>query len=127
MYQRSILPDLEYRLRHLDIVYTLAYPDIFVTLDGENLSAIVFYVGHGHRDRLVAHEQEARTACQCEKCMVIRSIWDAGLMVQRCIQAEGLTNEEGMELEREFIITRFSSQHLVNVQHNRYRRRKRVS
>jgi hypothetical protein len=42
-----------------------------------------FYVGKGQRNRIYAHEGEARTDCRCHKCQVIRKIWRNGGEVQR--------------------------------------------
>lgn len=42
-----------------------------------------FYVGKGKRDRIYAHENEARRDCPCHKCRVIRKIWRNGGEVQR--------------------------------------------
>ncbi len=43
----------------------------------------VFYVGKGARDRIEAHESEARRGSEHPKCARIRDIWSAGLQVVR--------------------------------------------
>ena len=104
-----------------DIVYILSYPKGFCLPTGEDLAGIVFYVGKGLPNRIMAHEKEATTSCSCEKCQVIRSIWDVKLMVQRDIVAKDLTPAQSTELERECLLVRFSGPYLVNKQHNRHR------
>lgn len=69
-------------------VYFHAYPD------GRK-----FYIGKGTGSRLFAHEVEARTGCECEKCQVIRGIWADGGFVLKGIVFE--TFDEAMALQRE--------------------------
>lgn len=56
-------------------VYTLADPR----------TGAPFYVGKGCRDRISAHEAEARKGRVSRKCDKIREIWFAGLTVQKAI------------------------------------------
>lgn len=55
-------------------VYTLARPNLKV-----------FYVGKGCGKRIYQHEREARGACRCHRCNVIRKIWRDGGEVVRSI------------------------------------------
>ena len=43
----------------------------------------MFYVGKGQKDRISAHESEARGESQHPKCQRIRDIWNCGLEVVR--------------------------------------------
>jgi hypothetical protein len=52
-------------------VYVLARP-----------SGVPFYVGKGKGKRVGAHKYEARSACRCHKCNIIRKIWREGGEVQ---------------------------------------------
>jgi len=53
-------------------VYVLARPD-----------GAPFYVGKGTRNRMYAHDYEARSGHKCHKCSIIRKIWREGGKVQR--------------------------------------------
>lgn len=43
----------------------------------------VFYVGKGQRDRVAAHEAEAKAGSEHPKCQRIREIWACGMQVVR--------------------------------------------
>ena len=55
-------------------VYTYAFPD-----------GTVFYVGKGNHARIDDHERKARNGCDCDKCRIIRQIWESGHPVQKRI------------------------------------------
>lgn len=65
----------------------------------------VFYVGKGVRDRIEAHEKEAKSGSDHQKCVVIREIWASGHSVKRKI-AKRFSEEaaayayEASEIER---------------------------
>lgn len=73
-----------------------------------------FYVGKGKRNRIYAHENEARTDCQCHKCRVIRKIWKSGGEVQRY---KVLTTHDEMEAYayEAQLITLIGRESLVNL------------
>lgn len=84
-------------------VYVLAYPD-----------GKPFYVGKGTKDRIFAHEVEARTGHRCRKCRVIRKVWSQGGQIQRYYVFT--TDDEHEALQYEFeIIAMFGRSTLVNL------------
>ncbi len=90
-------------------VYTYAYPD----------TGIVFYVGKGTQGRIDEHEREARIGCECQKCQVIRQIWDTSNPVQKRIVFESLVESEALDQERR-LIEQNSSIILVNKLMNKH-------
>jgi hypothetical protein len=62
---------------------------------------LAFYVGKGQRDRLLAHEGEARKGVCSEKCLRIRDIWDAGLEVRREVVAHFRDEQAAYDYEAE--------------------------
>lgn len=88
-------------------VYALAYPD-----------GRVFYVGKGTSDRILEHEQEARSGGTSRKCDIIRSIWASGGQVVRVKLAFFNTDEEALAYEA-FLIS--SLDELANIQEGRKR------
>lgn len=84
-------------------VYTLAYPD-----------GTVFYVGKGTKNRLNAHEREARNGKQSYKCHVIRKIWANGGEVVKTKVRENLTEADAYAYEIE-LISSYERRHLTNM------------
>jgi hypothetical protein len=87
---------------HRHYVYTLAYSD-----------GRVFYVGKGKGDGINAHEQEARSGVQSQKCAIIRAIWEQGGEVVKSKVAYFASDEEATRYER-FLISSLDG--LANVQ-----------
>ncbi len=75
-------------------VYSLAYPD-----------GRVFYVGKGCKQRINFHEYEARIGHQCNRCDIIRAIWDQGRQVIKRKEYVQLSEEEAYRLESQLIDT----------------------
>lgn len=73
-------------------VYTLARPD-----------GSVFYVGKGKAYRVNAHEKEAATGCECPRCFVIQSAWNAGEAIIKTIVFESSEENAVLTAEREMI------------------------
>ena len=90
-------------MRHY--VYTLAYPS--------EMSGSVFYVGKGSTVRSKVHEQEAKGECDCKKCMVIRSIWNAGHKVVTSVVFESYDPDLAYDHERT-LIQSYGPEILVN-------------
>jgi hypothetical protein len=63
----------------------------------------VFYVGKGQGKRVFGHEREAKSACPCHKCRVIRKIWREGGEVQRSIVFTTDDEHAALAYEREQI------------------------
>lgn len=63
----------------------------------------VFYVGKGCRDRIYAHEKEAKKGVISPKCDRIREIWDVGLVVVRREVARFLDEASALAYESERI------------------------
>lgn len=74
-------------------VYVLARPD------GEP-----FYVGKGQKNRIYRHEDEARRGHTCDKCDVIREIWQAGGEIQRSVVLTTNDEQEAFAYETELIL-----------------------
>jgi hypothetical protein len=74
----------------------------------------VFYVGKGIRARIEEHEREAQRGCDCEKCHVIRKIWESGESVQKRIVYETLTEQEALEYESHLINNVYGLENLTN-------------
>ncbi len=87
-------------------VYTYALPD-----------GTVFYVGKGNHARIDAHEREARKGCDCEKCRIIRQIWESGHPIQKRIVLETLVEAEALVQERS-LIDRYAGPQLTNIRGN---------
>jgi hypothetical protein len=62
---------------------------------------LAFYVGKGQRDRLLAHESDARKGVCSEKCDRIREIWAAGQEVDRLIVAYFRGEQAAYDFEAE--------------------------
>ena len=63
----------------------------------------VFYVGKGARNRLDAHEHEARSGIKSHKCNKIRSIWEDGHQIVKRKVAQFWDEEAAYEHEAERI------------------------
>ncbi len=83
-------------------VYTLARPD-----------STVFYVGKGSGKRITQHEQEALRGCPCEKCAMIRELWQQGATVQRTIVLHTDNEQAALAHEAE-LIRAYGRETLVN-------------
>jgi len=93
--------------------YTYAYPDGYIE-DGIDLTDIVFYVGKGTKGRIDQHEKEAQKGCDCQKCQVIRRIWEKGFPVKKRIVFETLVESDALTREME-LIAKHSGKHLTNI------------
>jgi hypothetical protein len=62
-----------------------------------------FYVGKGCGNRVMVHDTEARSGCDCRKCQVIRDIWKKGGKVHRYIVFTTDNELEALAYERETI------------------------
>lgn len=82
-------------------VYTYSYPD-----------GTPFYVGKGTSSRISVHESEAKSNCQCQKCQIIRGIWEKGQPVQKRFVFETFSESEALDREKELIAK--YTQSLVN-------------
>lgn len=87
-------------------VYAYAFPD-----------GTVFYVGKGNHARIDDHEREARNGCDCDKCRIIRQIWESGHPVQKRIVFETLVEAEALVQERS-LIERYTGPQLTNIHGN---------
>jgi excisionase family DNA binding protein len=110
-------------------VYTLAYPQGFLSEDGTDLSSIVFYVGKGtvylndlYTERIDQHEIEARSGFKSKKCDAIREIWKQGLQVQKSKVYETISEADVIQYEKECIKNRYLSVYLTNDKGNIYAR-----
>ncbi len=84
-------------------VYTLSYPyDNPHTRRGTRYG-LVFYVGKGIGARIHLHEEDARRGCDCQKCQVIRDIWNHGGYVRKRIHFTTRDERAAFERERELI------------------------
>lgn len=105
--------------------YVLKYPEGFF-VDGVDVSGVVFYVGKGKvasrwqaYERIDQHEAEARGACECRKCCVIRGIWDKGMQVDKARIFESAREWEVLTREEQDIKVTYSSPYLTNFVYNR--------
>jgi len=74
----------------------------------------IFYIGKGKEKRPFAHRVEANAGCECKKCQMIRSIWDAGYDVRLNYVYE--TEDERAALLREKqLIARIGLRRLCNL------------
>lgn len=96
--------------------YTYGYPDGYIK-DAIELTDIVFYVGKGTKSRINAHEREALTGCECDKCQVIREIWKNGYPVKKRLVFETLIEEEAFKNEKDLIL-KHSGKYLTNITYN---------
>lgn len=62
-----------------------------------------FYVGKGKGDRIHQHEKEARKGCPCQKCRVIRRIWQQGKEVCKYIVYTTEVSAEAYAFEAELV------------------------
>jgi hypothetical protein len=96
--------------------YTLAYPVGCYADDGTDLNGVVFYVGKAvHAKRLDAHFTEAEGGCGCQKCQVIRWIWQQGKPAQRRIVLETLDEQEALDNEELLITQTYNTKYLTNI------------
>lgn len=63
----------------------------------------IFYVGKGKGKRPFAHANEARRGCECQKCITIRSVWDAGKDVRIDYVYETDTSRDALLYEKQLI------------------------
>lgn len=83
-------------------VYVLARPD-----------GTPFYVGKGTKSRVFDHEDEAQSGCPCDKCLIIRAIWEQGGQIQRTI--DFTTHDEHQAfLHERALIARYGRENLAN-------------
>lgn len=84
-------------------VYILAYPD-----------DTPFYVGKGRGRRMYDHEYDARKGHVCDKCVIIRKIWEAGGEIRRhtVLTTDDETEAHAYEME---LIAFYGRHTLVNL------------
>jgi DNA-binding XRE family transcriptional regulator len=83
-------------------VYTLAYPNGYISDKGVDLGGIVFYVGKGTGNRIDAHEREGTGKAQivnAYKTSVIRRIHEKGFKIVKKKLAFFSTHEEALQYE----------------------------
>lgn len=63
----------------------------------------VFYVGKGTKNRIAAHEKEAKRRVTSDKCNRIREIWESDLPVERRVAAVFTSEVEALNAEKAHI------------------------
>lgn len=95
-------------------VYTLSLPAPIITpvvsiiYPGTRMGkqyGRVFYVGKGYRARVFQHEYEAEDGCGCDKCKVIRGIWESHCTVELNIHLLTPRTEDAYLAEGKLIAT----------------------
>ena len=92
---------------------------VYVYIDDE---AVPFYVGKGTRGRMFAHEEEARTECDCQKCQKIRDLWSRGKTIIKHIVFETFNEGEAYQYEHKLISEYVDT--LLNLAHTPRRKKK---
>lgn len=74
-----------------------------------------FYVGKGSGKRKDDHEAEARRACECHRCRVIRKVWRSGKQIVKSIVYSTHREADAYRVEAELIAS-IGLRLLANVQ-----------
>jgi hypothetical protein len=99
------------------INYIYSYPEGCIKPDGTDVSNHVFYVGKGTGYlRIDNHLTEAAGGCECKKCQEIRWIWSLGMVPNRQVVFETLSEKEAFANEKYLIQEVYVDEPLTNVQ-----------
>jgi hypothetical protein len=103
-----------------DVIHAQLKAYVYLLIDPRDDE--VFYVGKGNRNRLLAHEKEARSSIrETQKLARIREIEKCGQEVVLKLHRTGMTDDQALEVEGALIDVYVDSLNAVNGKHNNSR------